>query len=101
MLILFFRNRKFKLGDLLLLLFMSQIFQPFIPDMTETSLLMHFNFQMCFFNLDVANILLSPQEVCHCGYLVVTWCKSSLSITGFPLPFVIYGLYICEHFKVY
>lgn len=32
---------------------MSQIFQPFIPDMTETSLLMHINFHMCFFHLDV------------------------------------------------
>lgn len=28
---------------------MSQILQPFIPDMTETSLLMHFSFQMCLF----------------------------------------------------
>lgn len=45
--------------------------------------------------------MLPPQEVFHCGYLVVTWRTSLLSITGFPLSFVIYGLYICEHFKVY
>lgn len=78
---------------------MSQVFHPFISDMTESSLLMHFNFQMCFLIWMLPNILLPPQELCHCGYLVVTWCKSSLSVTGFSLSFVIYGP--CEHYKDY